>query len=337
MKKFLIIFVIFLVFFEFTSFIITKLNLFISNETPIYFKKKTNHSEWLTVDNKGYPKHFSNFTTKHFSKCINVQYEFNNIGSRDNEDYFFKDEKKSILLIGDSFAFGYGVDKNEIFANIIEKKINKKVLNFGISGSDPRSHLYNYLNSYSKFNFDEIIYFFLPHNDFISEKNKDQEITHQTDNFFTFKNIKFYLKNFFSNFSYSYNFFRSAKIILDIKKTNEYESESYFIQDKTKVRYTLGIIEEMIKFKDVKTYIVIIPSIYDINNFQKSNVNYKNLFWYKEFLQLSNKNNIVLIDLLDYVDFKNKYLYFLNCDGHWNSFGNNFAAEVFLNFYKKIN
>ena len=40
------------------------------------------------------------------------------------------------MLIGDSFAEGYGVEIDEIFAKIVEKKIDKKVLNFGVSGSN---------------------------------------------------------------------------------------------------------------------------------------------------------------------------------------------------------
>ena len=58
------------------------------------------------------------------------------------------------MLIGDSFAAGYGVEIDSIFAKIIEKKINKKVLNFGVSGSDPNEHISKYINDGSKFNFD---------------------------------------------------------------------------------------------------------------------------------------------------------------------------------------
>ena len=36
-----------------------------------------------------------------------------------------------------------------------------------------------------------------------------------------------------------------------------------------------------------------------------------------------------------FINFKEKPFYFHSCDGHWSEYGNNFAANVFLDHYKK--
>ena len=43
-----------------------------------------------------------------------------------NIDYFNDTFKNSIILLGDSFAEGYGVELENTFAKIIEKKLIRK-------------------------------------------------------------------------------------------------------------------------------------------------------------------------------------------------------------------
>ncbi len=67
------------------------------------------------------------------------EYQNNEIGMRDNRQ--LNDYKKypfKILAIGDSFTYGWGVNDDETFCKLLEKKINKDsvaVLNAGASGS----------------------------------------------------------------------------------------------------------------------------------------------------------------------------------------------------------
>ena len=91
--------------------------------------------------------------------------------------------------------------------------------------------------------------------------------------------------------------------------------------------------EKIINSKKVNSFIIIIPTIYDINNFQKNKINYKNLYWYNELKKLSKRNNSTLIDLMDYIKFEKKPQYFHSCDGHWSETGNLFAADIFLKYY----
>ena len=52
-------------------------------------------------------------------------------------------------------------------------------------------------------------------------------------------------------------------------------------------------------------------------------------------MKITQRNNSVLIDLMDFVNFKEKPFYFHSCDGHWSKYGNEFAAKIFLNYYMK--
>ena len=331
MKKFIKIIIIFLIFFESASFVATKFQLLLFNEIPSYSLKEIKKPIWYKKDDDGNLIHKKNYSTRHQSRCFDVIYQFNNIGARDDKDYNNTNDNNSIILIGDSFAEGYGVNLEHTFAKLLEKQINKKVLNFGVSSTDPKSQSIKYIKNESNFNFDELIYFFLPYNDFISLNTNNHSIKKKI-NFLALKNK---ITNFLSKFTYSYNFIRSASYVLNIDVDNYLEDHSYFYDNSKNIDYTFRYIKNIIVHKKVKSYIVIIPTIYDINNYLKNNKNYKDLYWYQKLNNIAEDNNTIFIDLMDFIDFDLKKSYFHTCDGHWNKIGNSFAANIFLKFYNK--
>ncbi|MBD1141199.1 hypothetical protein IDH20_03445 [Pelagibacterales bacterium SAG-MED39] len=335
MKKISYFILIFLVFFEIISIFFTHLELFIFNEKPKYSFEKKFLNDWIINENDEIIWHKKNYKTRHSARCFDVEYKTNNIGARDNNDYFNNPDSNSILLIGDSFAEGVGVEIDNIFAKVVEKKIDKKVFNFGASGTNPRHQLNKYIATGKDLNFNELIYFFLPQNDYIKplkDKSKINKISNK-EKPLDLGQIKYQIANILARFTYSYNFLRSAAYILNTNLSYGYENLSYFFKDKESIDYTLDYVENIIQQKKIKSYVLIIPTIYDINNFQKNKTNYKDFYWFKELSQISKRNNITLIDLMDYINFKKKHLYFHSCDGHWSRYGNFFAAEVFLKHY----
>ncbi len=338
MKKFFIFLFLFLFFFEISSIIFTHLGLLIFNEKPKYSYEPKFLHDWIEKDENGIVWHKKNYKTRHISRCFDVEYETNNVGARDYNDYFKNDENPSILLIGDSFAEGPGVKIDDIFAKIVEKNLNKKVLNFGNSGTEPKSQFIRYSKNVKDYNFDELIYFFLPYNDYtspVTEDSNQNELDNKTQSTkFNLGQLKYQIVDFLSRFTYSYNFLRSASYLLNVNADYGFKNLSFFYKDIDNINHTFNYLDRIIKLKKVKSYIVIIPTIYDINNFQKNNENYKDLYWYKKISKISSENNTVLIDLMDYIDFKKKPFYFHSCDGHWSKLGNLFAASIFLENYK---
>ena len=65
------------------------------------------------------------FTEKEFSNS----YFINSLGVRDTEEALIDPE---IVIIGDSFALGWGVEQNETFAKLLEQKTKLKLLNTSV-------------------------------------------------------------------------------------------------------------------------------------------------------------------------------------------------------------
>ena len=344
MKKISYSILIFLVFFEIMSIFFTHLELFIFNEKPKYSFEKKFLSDWIINENHEIIWHIKNYKTRHESRCFDVEYKSNNIGARDNNDYFKNPDSNAIMLIGDSFAEGVGVEINNTFAKVVERRIDKKVFNFGVGGTNPRHQLNKYIATGKDLSFNELIYFFLPQNDYLKPLNDKNKINKTLNKERPLENkekpldlnlgaIKYQIVNILARYTYSYNFLRSAAYILNINFSYGYENLAYFFKDNESIDYTFDYVENIIQQKKVKSYILVIPTIYDINNFQKNKSNYKDFYWFKKLSQISKRNNTTLIDLMDYIDFKKKHLYFHSCDGHWSKYGNFFAAKIFLKHY----
>jgi hypothetical protein len=158
------VFIIFII--EIFSFGASKFNLLHFNYDPDYVKSYGN--SWRTEKELWGSWHKSNYQDRQTSDCFDVIYKSNNIGARDNKDYDLDSEDDSIILLGDSFAEGMGVSLENILAKKIEKKVKKKVLNFGSAGHfGPLQSKIIYENLASKYKHDQIIFLFYPHNDFI--------------------------------------------------------------------------------------------------------------------------------------------------------------------------
>ncbi|MBX2963578.1 MAG: hypothetical protein KF687_13785 [Cyclobacteriaceae bacterium] len=67
-----------------------------------------------------------NFRNLEFSTKIEVNIQ----GLRDDEESL---DNPEIILLGDSFAMGWGVDQDSTFEKIMERSLDKKILNTGIS------------------------------------------------------------------------------------------------------------------------------------------------------------------------------------------------------------
>ena len=80
---------------------------------------------------------------------------------------------------------------------------------------------------------------------------------------------------------------------------------------------------------------ILIPSVDDLEKIYVDRLDYKELYWFKNFKKFSKKNNLELIDLASfentYLSRKGNYQSFFNkCDKHWNKKGHEFAFSKYF-------
>ena len=363
--KYLYILIFFLFLIEFFSFIFTKLNLLHVNFDPNYINNYGN--KWRTENTEWGAWHKKNYKDIHTSKCFNVTYKSNNVGARDNLDYDLEKIKDSILLIGDSAAEGYAVNFEDSFHQRLQKRIGKQILNFGSAGHfGTVQSLLIYKNLASKFNHSEIIYFFNPASDFLDNdwnywkkkirkfRNRPYYIKNEISNeyeiyypnkadnklFSSIREIIFLkIQPFFLKYTYTANTLRTINYLYAIKNSkttketiNKITSSglnvSFFNEDQLNIKGTLFFIEKFFEItRNKKIILVLIPHISDFELISKG-YEYKNLQWFKDLQSLISKYDVNLINIEDYVDYKNYNKLIHTCDDHWNKYGNDFVAEI---------
>ena len=94
------------------------------------------------------------FETPQFSTVVRI----NKNGLRDREhSYERQNGSKRILVLGDSFAWGYGVEESERFSQLLEKSLGVEVINAGVSGYSTDQELLWYRNEGIKYETDLVI------------------------------------------------------------------------------------------------------------------------------------------------------------------------------------
>jgi hypothetical protein len=342
-------FLILAILIELISFIIAKNSLLDISHTPKFYLKNNliPNDEWWTENKSWGAWHKVNASTLQKKSCFKVNYSSNEVGARD--DSFVNNKNDDIILVGDSFAEGYGVNLENTSQKYIEQITGRNVLNFGTSlnfGPVQYSILYEKLAK--KFLHKTLIIYLLPNNDFGENDFTNWEGSKRfrpyykllsSTNYETFipsdaiKNYKsntkkikkffsdyFWVSNLFININYNYKVFRSKKKSLS-------DFSGYYDSSLDQQKAVIFFLDKMINIPSLEIILVSIPRINDFKRFSKES-NLFNLYWNSYFAKkdISN-NNFKFIDLIKYMP-KNYYDLFLTCDGHWSPKGNLWAAKI---------
>ncbi len=350
-KFFYIFFILFV--FEFISYFFFKLNLLeISHKPKIYLSKgEVPNDEWWTEENIWGPWHIKNGKTRQKRSCYDAVYISNEIGARDTS--FSKNSTNDVVLIGDSFAEGYGVNFSNTSQKYMEEITNLNILNFGISKNFGFVQYYQIYNNLAKnYNHNKLIIYFLPSNDFgendynnwkgskryrpyykiINDNNYEIFIPDDAvKNYLSqTKKIKkifkdyFWTSGLFINLNYNYKIYRAKK------KYGNYTFSGYFDSKLDQQKAAIYFIKKMIDESNIDTYLVSIPRIQDFDRLNKGE-KLENVYWIKSLNNLSKNNKkFTFIDLINYPTSNLDDLY-LKCDGHWSPLGNKWAAEIISN------
>ena len=149
------------------SFAASKLRLLVFNDPPAAFSENRYVTVWRSERDAWGAWHKPNVVTRSESRCYGVTYETNQYGARDEPFSQHAHGRRRVVLLGDSFAEGYGVNLEDTAQRHIEKDAGIEVLNFGSAAHfGPVQYFLVYQGLARSLDHDAVIVFFLPANDF---------------------------------------------------------------------------------------------------------------------------------------------------------------------------
>ena len=147
----------------------------------IFLKKKSLKFKWLLFDKNIYPNIDQSKLKKFYNTSFNKELGWDRkrnsggieIGVNGVKTYFNIDSNgsrkttnkftnKPIGIFGDSYAFSRCVNDNESIQFFLEKKLKRKVLNFGVGNFGIDQALIKFEKSILKHKFDDVILIFVP-------------------------------------------------------------------------------------------------------------------------------------------------------------------------------
>ncbi len=355
-KNHFFLFFILIFVFEVIGFSFYKFNLLEISHKPKFYlpNNHVSNDEWWTEHNIWGAWHIKNGNTRQKRSCYDVVYSSNEVGARDNS--FLKNSLNDIILIGDSFAEGYGVNLSNTSQKYIEDLTGFNVLNFGVSKNFGVVQYHQIYKNFAKdYKHNKLIIFFLPSNDFSENDynnwqgskryrpyykkidNNNYEIFIPADAIKNYKSgtkkIKkifkdyFWTSNLFINLNYNYKIYRSKK------KYGKDTFSGYFDSKLDQQKAAVYFIKKLVKEANIDTFLVSIPRLQDFDKLNKGE-NLDEVYWLKSLNDLSKSNkNFTFIDLINYPTSNLSDLY-LKCDGHWTPEGNKWAADIISKYLK---
>jgi hypothetical protein len=163
-----------------------------------------------------------------FSKTqdFTVHIKINSRGLRDREfDLIKPPGTYRIGVFGDSFTFGEGVENEEAYPKIKQRRINVEVINFGIGKTGTSQQFALYQQEGTKYDLDSVILGFLSGNDFSDNwagvfSLRDDKLIHNATNYSSVRKIQRILYRipfygWLAQHSHLVNLFRKAASLYD--------------------------------------------------------------------------------------------------------------------------
>jgi len=357
--------------FELLSFAVTKMGMFLINKTPGVYR---------SISNPNYDKdvvfgrterdpwgawHVANEKFRQTNSCFDVLMTFNEIGARD--ETFANLSENSLVLLGDSFAEGFGVSFEDTSQFLIEKDLGLAVANLGASGGfGPLQELLLY-KEYQNLTHNGLIIYVLPANDFTdNDASVWVEINVQRYRpYFSNKGnplVPFYfpesskrdtfhfnfakgIKLFIGEYLWSANALRTLLMILrenfNINSTTDFVKSFFYDANILQQSHLLLAYEEILNLAQERNVLfVIIPIMQDIkrNQLEASFDSYKQMAWYQglEAFESRQQHKVSVLNLMDHLPSNTAELFF-DCDQHWSPHGNSWAATKIVDHIRANN
>ncbi len=113
----------------------------------------------------------------HVGDGFSVSVRQNAMGLRTSQEHAFEDktDQRRILVLGDSYVWGYGADQEDIFTEpSAHDDDNVEMINLGVSGYGTDQELLFYENLGKQFDVDEVVLAFTTYNDILNNMFAEQ-------------------------------------------------------------------------------------------------------------------------------------------------------------------
>ncbi len=260
---------------------------------------------------------------------FSVDVRINSKGLRDDEYSYVRSDKNRALILGDSFAWGFGVDEKHRFSELLDSKLpNWEIINAGISGYSTVQQLLYFQNEGYKYEPDMVI-LLLFENDLVENTletiywhNKPYAVLEKEKVVIenlpvlmqsVYQKFRAFLKANFYTTTFLFNAINSI-IGVPSKYPSDADEKNYAITEGL-----LKIIKEECEENNSEFLLVSIPLPEDKNNRLANFCKEQDIY----YLSLSKT-------------FENKSNYLIKSDGHWNAYGHKIVSEA-IHDYKKSN
>ncbi len=317
--------------------------------TPTY--QMNEYGNFLPIRSHVYGHtHAPNSTYRINKACFSTTYEFNSLGFRDDE-FSVQSKKKRVVVLGDSFMEGFGVEREELLSDRLENLSGFEHLNFGVSDKGPTQEFVLYDSIASKFEHDAIIWSVFPLNDFVDDDpnlKTAETIKPCWEGKYPDYQLKFFpkdapdlpekswFKRFFKSYTYTYNglFYIKQRLTANsgVEKGKISDYFNYTDDQLDRIKYSMERMRESAGNRPIS--MICIPSAYELEKaLSKDQKNVES-----ELSKYANELNIEFFGLFDYFQKKEDiYAFYHSCDSHWNAGGHEQIAKLLFNQSKIYN
>ena len=283
------------------------------------------------------------FETPQFQTVVRI----NENGLRDRtRSYERQNDSERILVLGDSFAWGYGVEESERFSQLLEAELGVEVINAGISGYSTDQELLWYKNEGIKYESDLVVLVIAGNDVGDNEQQLVSTIYYKPK--FVIEDSQLILTNYpvpkttpQGKFVYSLSQ-RSALAFFLVQRYFDLLS----LYGKTKVDSDLvnsPVSSVNVESEPFKLTIALIDEIRNIAESRKAKFmivttdrwwNYPTQDTYEDFVIRLQNEGFVVLDVESVPGFDPEVM-IIPDDGHWNGDGHEFVANQVKDFIQR--
>jgi hypothetical protein len=283
------------------------------------------------------------FETPQFRTVVRI----NKNGLRDRwHPYERQNDIERILVLGDSFAWGYGVEESERFSQLLEKSLNVEVINAGVSGYSTDQELLWYRSEGIKYESDLVI-LVMAGND-VGDNDRDIVSTIYYKPKFVLEEGQLVLQGYpvpktspQGRFIYSLSqhsavayfliqrYFDLVSLYSKFKVNSDHANSSIanISAEREDFTLTIALLDEMrniAESRNAKFMIVATDRWWDSTSGGT----------YKDFIRTLQSEGFLVLDVESMLGFDPTEMLIPN-DGHWNQSGHEFVAEKIKAFIER--